>query len=113
MALGWFGRPKRDKVRDSSDPYILSKRPMVDKGEGKIFLDSLLVRPDNKPMLKYESDLIKRLKEVKERRMLTQEAIAKELGLSVYTIYRWLRGKNIPMGLSALALEKFLKKDLV
>lgn len=38
------------------------------------------------------------------------EKIAKELGVSSQTVYRWLKNRNSPSGLALEKVEKYVKK---
>ena len=50
-----------------------------------------------------------RLREYRDRYMLTQEACARLLSCSAQTWYRWERGKTRPTGLYRRELERFVR----
>jgi len=57
---------------------------------------------------------IEKLKEIIKEKELTQEALARELGVSLMTIFRWLHGINRPKGLSLKVIDEWIegnKKD--
>ncbi|MFH1797859.1 MAG: helix-turn-helix transcriptional regulator [Candidatus Omnitrophota bacterium] len=55
-------------------------------------------------------DLLKQLELYRLENRITQETLAKELGVAFSTISRWLNGKVKPNKIQQYHLEKFLKK---
>jgi putative transcriptional regulator len=56
-------------------------------------------------------DLLKQLEHYRLENKVTQEKLAKELGVAFSTISRWLNGKVKPNKIQAYHIEKFLKKE--
>ena len=56
-------------------------------------------------------DLLKRLEHYRLENKVTQEALAKDLGVAFSTISRWLNGKVRPNKIQAYHIKKFLKKQ--
>jgi transcriptional regulator with XRE-family HTH domain len=50
------------------------------------------------------------IKEFRNRRGLTQEGLAREIGVSVSTVQKWEGARARPRGLSLKALEQFVWK---
>jgi len=55
-------------------------------------------------------DLLKQLELYRLENKITQETLAKELGVAFSTISRWLNGKVTPNKIQAFHIEKFLKE---
>lgn len=55
-------------------------------------------------------ELLKRLELYRLENKVTQETLAKELGVAFSTISRWLNGKVKPNKIQAYHIEKFLKE---
>ena len=55
-------------------------------------------------------NLLKQLEHYRLENKITQETLAKELGVAFSTISRWLNGKVKPNKIQAYHIEKFLKK---
>ena len=55
-------------------------------------------------------DLLKQLEHYRLENKITQEALARELGVAFSTIRRWLNGKVKPNKIQAYHIEKFLKE---
>jgi transcriptional regulator with XRE-family HTH domain len=55
-------------------------------------------------------DLLKQLELHRLENKITQETLAKELGVAFSTISRWLNGKVKPNKIQAYHIEKFLKE---
>jgi len=55
-------------------------------------------------------DLIKALRHYRLERQLTQEDLAKKLGVAFTTINRWFNGKTRPSELQEYRIKKLLKK---
>jgi transcriptional regulator with XRE-family HTH domain len=56
------------------------------------------------------SELIDRLKEIKKKTGLSQEAIAREIGVSLPTVTRWFKGKFEPNVHVRPKVEDFVQK---
>ena len=56
------------------------------------------------------NDLLKQLELYRLENKITQETLAKELGVAFSTISRWLNGKVTPNKIQAYHIEKFLKE---
>jgi len=54
--------------------------------------------------------LIKKLEHYRLENKVTQETLAKDLGVAFSTISRWLNGKVTPNKIQAYHIEKFLKE---
>ena len=54
--------------------------------------------------------LLKQLELYRLENKITQEMLAKELGVAFSTISRWLNGKVTPNKIQQYHIEKFLKK---
>ena len=54
--------------------------------------------------------VLKKIEHYRLENKITQETLAKELGVSFSTISRWLNGKTNPNKIQAYHIEKFLKK---
>lgn len=50
-----------------------------------------------------------KLKELREKRKLTQEALANQLGIDRTTVAKWESGENMPRAGMLLALAKILR----
>jgi transcriptional regulator with XRE-family HTH domain len=55
-------------------------------------------------------DLLKQLEHYRLENKITQETLAKDLGVAFSTISRWLNGKVTPNKIQAYHIEKFLKE---
>ena len=55
-------------------------------------------------------ELIEALRQYRLERQLTQQALAKKLGVSFITINRWFNGKTHPSELQAYRIRKLLGK---
>ena len=53
-------------------------------------------------------DLLKKLKKIKKTK--TYDAMARELGVSYMTVYRWLKGRNSPSGLALEKVERYVRR---
>jgi putative transcriptional regulator len=53
-----------------------------------------------------EHDLATVVRELREALGLTQEGLARELGVTVSTVFRWEKGRSQPSGLACRALER-------
>ena len=51
------------------------------------------------------------LKRIMKERGLSMEHVARELGISSRTVFRWLHGQNEPSGLALIQLREFLGKN--
>ena len=54
-------------------------------------------------------DLIKQLEVYRLENRITQEEIAKEIGVNFSTVSRWLNGKTKPNKIQQYHIKKFLK----
>ena len=54
--------------------------------------------------------LLKQLEHYRLENRITQEALAKDLGVAFSTVSRWLNGKVKPNKIQAYHIEKFLKE---
>ena len=54
-------------------------------------------------------DLIKRLEAHRLEHKITQQAIARKLGVSFVTVNRWFNDKTTPSKIQQYHIEKFLK----
>lgn len=54
-------------------------------------------------------DIIKQLEVYRLENRVTQDELAKEIGVNFSTISRWLNGKTTPSKIQAYHIEKFLK----
>ena len=57
-------------------------------------------------------DLIKQLEVYRLENRITQEEIAKEIGVNFSTVSRWLNGKTKPNKIQQYHIKKFLKKHV-
>ena len=55
-------------------------------------------------------DLIKRLEAHRLEHKITQQAIARKLGVSFVTVNRWFNNKTKPSKIQQYHIEKFLKE---
>lgn len=55
-------------------------------------------------------DLIKQLEIFRLENKITQQALAKELGVSFSTVNRWFNGKSLPNKIQSYHIEKLIKK---
>lgn len=83
------------------------------KNKAKIVFDTCLDNQHNRPMLRIEDEIIERLQTVKDARRMSQEGLARDIGVSSRTIFRWLKGASRPSDMARMALEKYLKKGVV
>lgn len=56
-------------------------------------------------------DLVKRLEVYRLEHKITQQAIARKLGVSFVTVNRWLNGKTTPRKIQQYHIEKFLNES--
>lgn len=56
--------------------------------------------------------LLKQLEHYRLENRITQETLAKDLGVAFSTVSRWLNGKVKPNKIQAYHIEKFLKERL-
>ena len=56
-------------------------------------------------------DLVKRLEVYRLENKITQQAIARKLGVSFVTVNRWFNGKAKPGKMQQYHIEKLLKKN--
>ena len=54
---------------------------------------------------------IQRLVAHRKNERISREAVARELGVSSSTIYRWEKGRCAPTGLAKQHLEAYLRKE--
>jgi transcriptional regulator with XRE-family HTH domain len=54
-------------------------------------------------------NIIKQLEHYRLENRVTQEALAKEIGVNFSTVSRWLNGKTKPNKIQQYHIEKFLK----
>lgn len=62
-------------------------------------------------MTKLTSDLGARVKELRERLHLTQEAMAESLGVSFATVNRWENGWTVPSKLALRQIDLLCKEN--
>jgi transcriptional regulator with XRE-family HTH domain len=53
--------------------------------------------------------IVGKLRELREKRKLTQEALAKQLGIDRTTVAKWESGENMPRAGMLLTLAKVLR----
>jgi len=58
-------------------------------------------------------DLIKELDSYRLENKITQQALAKQLGVSFVTVNRWFNNKTRPSKIQQFQIEKFLKEHNV
>jgi len=56
-------------------------------------------------------DLIKELDSYRLENKITQQTLAKQLGVSFVTANRWFNNKTVPSKIQQYHIEKFLKKE--
>ena len=56
-------------------------------------------------------DLIKKLEEYRLKRRITQERLAKMLGVSFATVNRWFNGKTKPLKIQEYHIKILLRKN--
>lgn len=54
-------------------------------------------------------DIVKELEHYRLENRVTQEELAKEIGVNFSTVSRWLNGKTTPNKIQQFQIEKFLK----
>jgi len=54
---------------------------------------------------------IKALKQIRKRHSLSFEAIAREMGLSHRTIFRWIHGESLPSPMARQRLAEYIKRQ--
>ncbi len=54
-------------------------------------------------------DIVKELEHYRLENRVTQEELAKEIGVNFSTVSRWLNGKTTPNKIQQYHIEKFLK----
>lgn len=64
-----------------------------------------IISPEQNPM----RTLVKELEHYRLENRVTQEELAKEIGVNFSTISRWLNGKTKPNKIQQYHIEKFLK----
>ncbi len=57
-------------------------------------------------------DIIKQLELYRLENRVTQEELAKEIGVNFSTVSRWLNGKTTPNKIQQFHIEKFLNEKL-
>lgn len=57
-------------------------------------------------------DIVKELELYRLENRVTQEELAKEIGVNFSTVSRWLNGKTTPNKIQQYHIEKFLKKPV-
>lgn len=55
--------------------------------------------------------MINKLKELSKEQGISQEYIAREIGVSLQTVSRWFRSKSKPHGFLQNRIEKFIKDN--
>ena len=55
-------------------------------------------------------DIIKKVENYRLENKITQQELAKKLGVAFSTVNRWLNGKTKPSKIQQYHIEKFLKK---
>ena len=65
---------------------------------------ALVGEPEQNPM-----DIVKELEHYRLENRVTQEELAKEIGVNFSTVSRWLNGKTKPNKIQQYHIEKFLK----
>lgn len=55
-------------------------------------------------------DIVKRLELYRLENRITQQKLAKELGVAFSTVSRWFNGKTVPNKIQQYHVEKFLDK---
>lgn len=58
-------------------------------------------------------DIVKQLELYRLENRITQEALAKDLGVNFSSVSRWLSGKTMPHKVQQYHIEKFLNQKLV
>jgi DNA-binding transcriptional regulator YiaG len=61
-------------------------------------------------MPKQLPDLVRRLVAFRGKHNLSREAVARALGVSASTVYRWEKGRCVPTGLARQHLEAYLSE---
>ena len=61
------------------------------------------ISPEQNPM-----DIVKELEHYRLENRVTQEELAKEIGVNFSTVSRWLNGKTTPNKIQQYHIEKFL-----
>ena len=56
-------------------------------------------------------DIIDRLENFRLERRITQQILAKKLGVAFSTVNRWLNRKSIPNKIQSYHIEKIIKKS--
>jgi len=69
-------------------------------------LKSVIV-PEQSPM-----DIIKQLELYRLENRVTQDELAKEIGVNFSTVSRWLNGKTTPNKIQQYHIEKYLKEKI-
>ena len=65
------------------------------------------ISPEQNPM-----DIVKELEHYRLENRVTQEALAKEIGVNFSTVSRWLNGKTTPNKIQQYHIEKYLKEKI-
>lgn len=55
-------------------------------------------------------DLIEKLEIFRLENKISQQGLAKELGVSFSTVNRWLNGKSLPNKIQSYHIQKLIKK---
>lgn len=55
-------------------------------------------------------DIIKKLELYRLENKITQEELAKDLGVAFSTVNRWFNGRNVPSKIQQFQIEKLLNK---
>jgi transcriptional regulator with XRE-family HTH domain len=63
-----------------------------------------ITSPEQNPM-----DIVKQLEHYRLENRVTQEELAKEIGVNFSTVSRWLNGKTTPNKIQQYHIKKFLK----
>lgn len=58
-------------------------------------------------------DIIKQLELYRLENRVTQEVLAKEIGVNFSTVSRWLNGKTTPNKIQQYHIEKFLRRKAI
>ena len=58
-------------------------------------------------------DIVKQLELYRLENRVTQDKLAKEIGVNFSTVSRWLNGKTKPNKIQQYHIEKFLKKKVI
>jgi transcriptional regulator with XRE-family HTH domain len=67
-----------------------------------------ITSPEQNPM-----DIVKELEHYRLENRVTQEELAKEIGVNFSTVSRWLNGKTKPNKIQQYHIDKFLKRKAI